>query len=149
MGARMATDTPATAPTTAVGRDRGSAPAFVSAQSDPGSGEDRGPELSGTTEGTPDPARAAVDKARARKPRETTVPWRLLSIREACAATGRSRATIWRLIADGTFRTVKIGAATSIVFEDLERVIRDGAPLRGRRHPPAPRRPPTANEAAE
>ena len=104
----------------------------------------RAPETSATEAVDAGKRKRRAKKRRSKEPRDTTVPWRLLSVKEAGAAIGRSRATIWRLIADGTLRTVKIGAATSIVFEDVERVIREGAPLHGRRPRPAGRRAPEA-----
>ncbi len=86
------------------------------------------------------------------KNREPTVPRRLYSITEICDTLGRSRATVWRLIADGTLSVVRLGAATSVTAESLERLIREGSPTvagRGRRPRPPPRRrtPETAQSA--
>jgi predicted DNA-binding transcriptional regulator AlpA len=81
------------------------------------------------------------------KHRIATVSRRLFSIDETSDVTGRSRATIWRLIANGTLQVVRIGARTSVTSESLERLVREGALMRGRRRRPSPRRADAKGEA--
>jgi excisionase family DNA binding protein len=54
--------------------------------------------------------------------------WRLVySIQEAAQACGLSRATIYRLIAAGNLRTVKVGARRLIPVDSIETLLREGA----------------------
>ena len=54
--------------------------------------------------------------------------WRLVySIQEAAHACGLSRATLYRLIAAGKLRTVKVGARRLIPVDSIETLLREGA----------------------
>jgi excisionase family DNA binding protein len=54
--------------------------------------------------------------------------WRLVySIQEAAHACGLSRATLYRLIAAGKLRTVKVGARRLVPVEAIDALLREGA----------------------
>ena len=54
--------------------------------------------------------------------------WRLVySIKEAAHACGLSRATLYRLIAAGKLRTVKVGARRLVPVEAIDALLREGA----------------------
>jgi excisionase family DNA binding protein len=61
-------------------------------------------------------------------------PHNLLSINEACARLRCGRTTLYKLIAAGLLRTVKIGSKTLVPLAEIERIERDGA------SPPRPAR---------
>jgi excisionase family DNA binding protein len=52
---------------------------------------------------------------------------RALSIREAARTCGLSRATIYRLIADGKLATSKIGARRLVPVSAIDALLREGA----------------------
>jgi len=55
-----------------------------------------------------------------------THPCRALSIREAAQSCGLSRATIYRLIADGKLVTLKIGSRRLVRPEAIEALLKAG-----------------------
>jgi excisionase family DNA binding protein len=55
---------------------------------------------------------------------------RLLSVREVADALAVSRVTVWRLVRRGELRPVRVGRAVRFRPEDVERVVREGAPTR-------------------
>ena len=53
---------------------------------------------------------------------------RLHAINDVCADARVSRATVWRLIKNGTLKTVSIGRRTLVTDESLRQLIEQGAP---------------------
>ena len=56
-----------------------------------------------------------------------TEPKRALSIREAARTCGISRATVYRLIADGKLATLKIGARRLVTIAAIDALLAGGA----------------------
>jgi excisionase family DNA binding protein len=56
-----------------------------------------------------------------------TEPKRALSIREAARTCGLSRATLYRLIADGKLATLKIGARRLVTIGAIDALLSGGA----------------------
>jgi excisionase family DNA binding protein len=52
---------------------------------------------------------------------------RLHTVKDVCAEARVSRATIWRLIKNGTLKTVSIGRRTLVTDESLHQLIEQGA----------------------
>jgi excisionase family DNA binding protein len=52
---------------------------------------------------------------------------RTLSIQEAARSSGLSRATLYRLIADGRLSTLKIGARRLVLVSALDALLSEGA----------------------
>lgn len=52
---------------------------------------------------------------------------RLHTVKDVCADTRVSRTTIWRLVKNGTLKTVSIGRRTLVTDESLQQLIERGA----------------------
>jgi len=56
---------------------------------------------------------------------------RLYSIKDVRRGAGISHPTVWRLIARGVLKTVKIGRRTFVTDESYEKLVTQGAPKVG------------------
>ena len=61
-----------------------------------------------------------------RKLGPAALPRLLIPIDEACRLLSVSRGTYHRLMVDGVVRSVKIGFSRRVLFEDIERISRQG-----------------------
>jgi excisionase family DNA binding protein len=61
----------------------------------------------------------------------TSASRRLHTVKDVQAALRISHATTWRLIANGSLRTVRIGRRRLVTDESLETVVKAGAPKVG------------------
>jgi len=52
----------------------------------------------------------------------------LHTVRDVCADARVSRATVWRLIKNGTLKTVSIGRRTLVTDESLQQLVEQGTP---------------------
>lgn len=61
------------------------------------------------------------------KPTNTNMEKRALQVKEAAAQYGISRSTIYKLMADGTLQTVKLGGRRLIPRDAMEALLKAGA----------------------